>query len=101
MTRKIDDQLIAAAQFGRTEEIQTCLSKGADVNAKDGNGYTALHWAALGQEKALALLLASGADVNARNVDGYTALHLAVRNGNNAVAEVIRRAGAQQSGPRR
>ena len=53
------------------------LAKGADVNAKDKEGKSPLHYA---ERKAVAeLLLAKGADVNAKDNEGKTPLHCATR----------------------
>jgi len=47
--------------------VSELISKGADVNAKDEDGMTPLHWAASQGHKDIAeLLIAKGADVNAK-----------------------------------
>ncbi|WP_433963580.1 ankyrin repeat domain-containing protein [Tunturiibacter psychrotolerans] len=46
------------------------LKAGADVHARDKNGYTPLHHA--GSPSIAALLLAAGADINARNNNDET-----------------------------
>ena len=52
----------------------SALAAGADVNARNKVGDTALHAAAGGDAGAIESLLAAGAgsDVNARQKDGYT-----------------------------
>ena len=51
------------------------LDKGADVNAKNDYGYTALIWASSNrQTEIVAMLLEKGADVNATDDYGDTAL---------------------------
>jgi len=49
---------------------------GADVNAKEEDGWTPLHYAVYEGYKEIAeLLIAKGADVNAKEEDGWTPLH--------------------------
>ena len=70
-------------------------ANGADVNAKDENGDTALIWAArYDKEKVVSALLAAGADVNVKNAYGTTALMLAARNGNEKAVAALLAAGA-------
>jgi ankyrin repeat protein/tRNA A-37 threonylcarbamoyl transferase component Bud32 len=61
--------------------VKLLLDKGADVNAKDREGRTALMWAASsGNVDIVKILLDAGADISAKNEDGETALMLAQRN---------------------
>src|SRR5205809_5703107 len=54
------------------------LDGGADVNAADEYGRTALHVAAKDKStEVIKLLLSRGADVNRQDKDGRTPLHLA------------------------
>ena len=67
--------LLAAALMGQTEMVEFLIRKGADVDAKGGDGGTALHAAAfLGQYEVAKLLIENGADINARNNDGATVM---------------------------
>ena len=69
-----------AARNGDLKGIQSCLDVGWDVNAKNNDGYTALHAAAgMGNVDAIAALIKAGADVNAKNNGGRTALDLAIQ----------------------
>ncbi|KAI1390144.1 ankyrin repeat-containing domain protein [Hypoxylon trugodes] len=71
------------------------LYSGADVNARDQNGYTPLHKACEGSRAAtVALLLRNGADISATNKYGNTALHGACRYSETAVVTVLIQAGA-------
>lgn len=65
--------LMMAALYGDAALVKRLLEAGADPNAVNRAGATALMWAAPDREK-LRLLLDAGADVNARSEDRRTAL---------------------------
>src|SRR5215204_283260 len=67
--------------------VKKLLKEGADVNGAQGDGMTALHWAALNGDAELAsMLLVAGANVSAKTrLGGYTPLHLAAQIGNASV----------------
>jgi ankyrin repeat protein len=65
--------LIYAATNGSVESVKILLEAGADVNAANAFGATALI-RAVNQPEKVRLLLAKGADVNARTRQGRTAL---------------------------
>jgi ankyrin repeat protein len=90
--------LHSAAETGQVEVLETLISMGADVNAKEDNGYTALHEAGknrVSEPKAARLLIAKGANVNARANDGSTPLHIGAINGNLNLCEVLLLNGAE------
>ena len=66
-------------QAGMIMAVAALLKQAADVNAPQGDGMTALHWAAMHDDPALAtMLLYAGASPKARTrVGGYTPLLLA------------------------
>ena len=69
------------------------LEKGADVNAADKNGGTALHWAVGGNKKQIVvLLLQHGADVAARDKNGLSPLDLAIKHNRDEIAALLREA---------
>jgi ankyrin repeat protein len=79
-----------------TAALQALLKQKADVNAPQGDGTTALHWAAFHDDPASAkLLLAAGAKVEAiTRVGAITPLLMAARNGSPVVTAVLLNAGA-------
>jgi ankyrin repeat protein len=92
--------LILAASSGgphAAENIRTLLDHGADVNASNGFGNTALMLAAeKGHAEAVALLLQRGADVDATNNRGRTALQMAAKHGRAGIAGMLKRASARR-----
>jgi hypothetical protein len=82
-TSKLDAQLVEAVARANVKRVRQLLSKGADVNARNGNQSTVLAMAASrGSEEIVDVLLSEGADVNASNDRGWTALMLAVNSKN-------------------
>jgi ankyrin repeat protein len=85
----------AAMQGGR-DAVRTLLKQGADVNAAQGDGMTALHWAARHGDAELArTLVYAGANLKATTrLGGLTPLIMASQIGDSAVIEVLLKAGA-------
>jgi ankyrin repeat protein len=85
-----------AAMGGDAAAVRALLKHGSDVNAAQGDGMTALHWAALKNDAALTqVLLYAGANVRAATrINGYTPLFLAAQQGNAEVIDVLLKAGS-------
>ena len=82
-------------QTATVADVAGALERGADVNVRDANGETPLHWAAEeGKKETVALLLEHGADVNARGEDGATPLHWAAAWGRKEIAALLLEHGA-------
>jgi len=85
-----------AAMNGDREAVRQLLKQGADVNAVQGDGVTALHWAATrGDADMAAMLLVAGANHRAATrFGGYMPLHVAAERGYAAVVRTLVKAGA-------
>ena len=85
-------EAVKAGDLGMAGKL---IEKGANVNAPQGDGATALHWASHRNDlEAAKLLIAAGADVNAANELGATSLWLAAVNGSATMVERLLEAGA-------
>ena len=88
-------EIIEALRAGDLEMARALVGEGADVNAPQGDGATALHWAAHRNDlDAATLLIEAGADVNAANALGATPLWLAAINGSAPMVERLLESGA-------
>ena len=90
-----------AAMKGDLAAVRKLIAQGEPVNSPQGDGMTALHWAADRGDSAMAdVLLKSRADVRAATRIGhYTPLLIASRTGSASVARVLLKAGSDVNAP--
>ena len=90
-----DSPVADAAMRGDVAAVRKLLAGGADVNAAQGDGMTALHWAAeYGDAELARMLLHAGAAVApATRIGSYAPLHIAARNGHTSMAVLLLEAG--------
>jgi ankyrin repeat protein len=90
-----NQDLIVASMKGDVEKVISLLDSGADINAKDQRGWTALLWAvSRGQIDVMKLILDKGADVNVKGEHGWTPLMEAANRGNSDVTKLLLKKGA-------
>ena len=90
-----------AAMRSDMEAVHDLLRGGADANASQGDGMSALHWAAQNGDSNIAeALIYAGANLEATTrLGGYTPLHLAARAGRGQVARALIESGADVDAP--
>jgi ankyrin repeat protein len=87
--------LLTAAKNADKDALRALLQKGANVNAADADGTTALHWASYRDDVETAdQLIRAGAKVNAANDLGVTPLWTASQNGSAPMVKRLLEAGA-------
>jgi len=91
-----------AAMKGDKTALRALLQQKQDVNAPQGDGATALHWAVYRDDLEMAnALIRAGARMDATNREGVTPLAMASLYGNAAMIDALLKAGAdaKQRGP--
>jgi ankyrin repeat protein len=91
-----DSRIADAAALGNRDTALTLIKANADVNGAQGDGMTALHWAAMHDDLELArTLLAKGANPQTvTRLGGMTPLLLAAKSGSTALVQALLQGGA-------
>jgi len=94
-----DSPVSDAAMLGDLVLVRTLLEEGTDANAAQGDGMTALHWAAEKGPKELAqMLIFAGAGLETRTrLGSYTPLHLAAQAAQTELVELLLKAGSNHA----
>jgi ankyrin repeat protein len=89
-----DTRIADAAMQGDQNTMRALLQQKVDVNAAQGDGMTALHWAATKSDlKIVQMLLQSGANVKATTrINAQTPLFMACKSGNAPTVEALLKA---------
>ena len=88
--------LADAAQRSDIQSVRAMLKEGAEVNAPQGDGMTALHWAAFkGDAPLTEMLIYAGANLRAATrIGAYTPLMVAAKAGQAKIVDLLLKAGA-------
>ena len=93
-----DEEFTDICFFASSKQIIHAIKNGANVNARDERGCTALMQAVINERapvRAVKALIERGADVNASEKEGITALMFAVQDEESPeIAEMLLKAGA-------
>ena len=90
------DDILIAAENGRTDVVLDLVARGMDINTTDADGSTLLLIAARSDnQKLVEALLRNRASVRKRNRFGDTALHVAASQGHTACVSLLLAAGSE------
>ena len=100
MAAASDLRLVEAVKKQDSHTARILLEEGVDVNTPQGDGATALHWAAHWDDVETAeWLVRAGAHVNTTDEHGIAPLWLASTNGSAVMVEMLLNAGANPNSP--
>lgn len=96
-----DSRVADAAASGNLAAVRALIKAHADVNGAQGDGMTALHWAAMKDDVAMTqALVAAGASPKATTRLGdFTPIFFAAKNGNAVITRALLVAGADVKTP--
>jgi tetratricopeptide (TPR) repeat protein len=87
---ELSNQLFVAVKNGDLQWVRDCIHGRANVDSRDNNNWTPLHYAAeKGYAELVNILLQNRASINAQNNGKATPLHFAARNGHIKVVEAL------------
>ncbi|KAK9693062.1 hypothetical protein K7432_014080 [Basidiobolus ranarum] len=90
-----DFDLHIASKMGDYNQVVSLIKQGADVNAKEHNGWTALHYSVKnGHRKICKYLISAKAQVDIKNYEGHAPLFVAIAWRNLDIVRLLLRAGA-------
>jgi uncharacterized protein len=95
----LERPLMVAAKYNHLDIAALLISRGADVNATDRGGFTALWWANKSNPALIRLLLENGARVHIPIDHPRTIMSDAVNSGNPEVIHMLRSAGLKIDPP--
>ncbi|MCX6773812.1 MAG: ankyrin repeat domain-containing protein [Candidatus Micrarchaeota archaeon] len=88
--REINDYFLGSVAYGNLEDAKRLLENGADIEARDSHGWTALIYAAQNNYPEIcSFLIEKGADINASDYDGFNVLRHAQGNSMKRIAVMI------------
>lgn len=91
----LDKQLLTAVQDRNLSKAEVLVSRGANINTKNDDGYTSLHFAVLKNfQSGIDYLIKKGANIDAKDNIGRAPLHWAARDGYLDIVQTITEGGA-------
>src|SRR5215831_9556025 len=86
-----DTRIADAAMQNDLQTVRSLIKQATDVNSAQGDGMSALHWAALNGNAEIAdVLIHAGANVRATTrLGAYTPLFMAAKAGRTALVEML------------
>ncbi len=95
--KPLTQALMNAVALDDAEMVRSLVSRGAEVNARDGKGFTPLFYAVIkGNYDIAAFLISHGADVNAKANGNGDAMMYAVCKGDMRLVRLLKSSGCRE-----